>query len=309
MNSGMELKHLTAFLTVADELHFGRAAERLGIAQPQLSQWIRRLEADLGAVLFDRSTRTVRLTEQGQAVLGPARETLKQAHLVERAALLGHAGVVGQVRIGYAGASSRGVIPPLARVVRTEEPGIELDLRSMVYSGFVPSLVASGQLDMGFSRLPVANSDVHARTFSYERLLAALPEDHPLAATERVEIKDLAAEPFVTFPATRGSAVRDACMLLAREAGFSPRILQEAPDSYAILGLVAAGVGVTLTVSSVRHIDTPGLVFRELAGEPAYLAAVVVWPKHHAGSATLRVLEILERLMPTPAECPGRVLP
>lgn len=293
---------------VAEELHFGRAADRLGIAQPQLSQWIRRLETDLGATLFDRSTRTVQLTEHGQAILEPARETLARARLVERAALLGRSGVVGQVRIGYAGASSREVIPPLARAVRAEEPGIELDLRSMIYGGFTPALVASGQLDIGFSRLPVVNYDVNVRIFTYERIVAALPEDHPLAAGERVDIRDLATEQFVTFPATRGSTVRDACLRLAHEAGFSPRIVQEAPDSYAILGLVAAGVGVTLTVSSVQHINTPGLVYRELAGDPTYLAAVVVWAKHNAGRATDRVIGILEHLIPTPPECPGRVL-
>lgn len=303
----MELKHLKAFLVVAEELHFGRAASRLHIAQPQLSQWIRRLEADLGVPLFDRSTRAVRLTDQGAAIVEPVRETLERAHAVELAARMKGPGVFGRVRIGYAGAGSRAVIPPLGQVVRAEDPGIELDLRSMLYSGATPRLVAYGDLDIGFSRLPVTHPGVEWRVFAYERLLAALPEDHPLAHQETVAMRDLAAEPWVAFPAEQGSTVRDAGLLLAHEEGRLPRIVQEAPDSYAILALVAAGIGVTLTVSSVRHISFPGLVYRELAEQPTYLAAVVLWGPRPSG-ATLRVLEILERLMPTPPPPEGRIL-
>ncbi|MFD1210658.1 LysR family transcriptional regulator [Arthrobacter sp. GCM10027362] len=304
----MDLKYLRAFAMVADELHFGRAADRLGVAQPQLSVWIRRLEQELGVELFDRSNRSVRLTEAGQAIREPVRQTLLAMQLVRRAAVLGSTGVVGQVTIGYPGASSREVLPPLARAVRAAHPGIELKLQSMVYGGFAPVQVAAGALDIGFSRLPVRHKDVSTRVFSYERVVAALPADHPLAARDTVALQDLAAEPFVSFPATRGSTVRDAAMRLTAEAGFTPRILQEAPDSYAILNLVAAGVGVTLTVSSVQHISTPGLVYRELAGEPTYLAAAVVWPKRSVSRAARAVLEILEQILPTPDRPQGRVL-
>lgn len=293
---------------VADELHFGRAADRLGVAQPQLSVWIRRLEQELGVTLFDRSNRAVRLTEAGEAIRDPVRQTLLSMQLVQRAAVLGGTGVVGQVTFGYAGASSREVLPPVARAVRAAHPGIELKLQSMVYGGFAPGQVAAGTLDIGFSRLPVHNKDVNTRVFTYERIVAALPADHRLAAQDTVALQDLAAEPFVSFPATEGSTVRDAAMRLTAQAGFTPRILQEAPDSYAILGLVAAGVGVTLTVSSVQHISTPGLVYRELDGEPTYLAAVVVWARHNISRATQAVLEIMEQILPTPGKPEGKVL-
>ena len=293
---------------VADELHFGRAAERLGVAQPQLSVWIRKLEQELGVELFDRSNRAIRLTEAGHAVREPVRQTLLALQQVNRAALLGGTGVVGQVTIGYAGASSREVLPPIARAVRTEQPGIELKLQSMVYGGYAPAQVAAGTLDIGFSRLPVRNNEVSTRIFTYERIVAALPADHPLAAQDTVALQDLAGEPFVSFPATQGSTVRDAVLRLTAEAGFTPRILQEAPDSYAILGLVAAAVGVTLTVSSVQHISTPGLVYRELAGEPTHLAAVVVWPNHNISRATQAVLDIMEQVLPTPDKPQGKVL-
>ena len=308
MGSTMHLKYLQAFAVLAEELHFGRAAERLAVAQPQLSVWIRRLEQDLGVELFDRSSRTIRLTEAGQAVREPVLQTLESARLIDRAALLGAAAVVGQVAVGYAGASSRAVLPPLARALRKAEPGIELKLVSMVYAGSAPALVAAGVLDIGFSRMPVRSTEVNTRIFAYERLLAALPEDHPLAAQETVDLKDLANEPFVSFPATQGATLRDASMRMALEAGFSPRVMQEAPDSHAILGLVAAGVGVTLTLSSVSHISHPGLAYRELTGSPTYLAAVVVWPKHPVSRAEQSVLGLMEQIFPTPERPRGRIL-
>jgi DNA-binding transcriptional LysR family regulator len=304
----MHLKYLRAFAVLAEELHFGRAAERLAVAQPQLSVWIRRLEQELGVVLFERSARAVRLTDAGQAVLGPVLKTLESASLIERAAMLGSSAVVGKVVVGYAGASSRDVVPPLAKAVRTAEPGIELKLKSLVYGGLAPAEVASGAIDIGFARLPVRDKDVLTRVFAYERILVALPEDHPLASSESVALKDLAREPFVAFPATIGSNLRDATTRLALEAGFSPRVMQEAPDSYAVLSLVAAGVGVTLTLSSVRHINPPGLVFRELAGPPIHLAVAVVWRGRGVGRATQSVLDIFERIMPTPPAPAGRIL-
>ncbi|MET4592520.1 DNA-binding transcriptional LysR family regulator [Arthrobacter sp. 754] len=308
MAGPMHLKYLRAFAVLAEELHFGRAAERLAVAQPQLSVWIRRLEQDLGVVLFDRSSRAVRLTDAGQAVYGPILKTLESASLIERAALLGSSAVVGQVVVGYAGASSRDVIPPLAKAVRAAEPGIELKLRSLVYGGLAPGEVASGAIDIGFSRLPVRDKEVRTRIFAYERILVALPEDHPLASEEVVRLADLASEPFVAFPATLGSNLRNATTRLALEAGFSPRVMQEAPDSYAILSLVAAGVGVTLTLSSVMHVNPPGLVYRELAGPPTYLPVVVVWRDGGVSRATQAVLDIFEQIKPTPADPPGRVL-
>lgn len=293
---------------VAEEMHFGRAAERLGIAQPQLSVWIRRLEADLGVELFDRSARTIRLTDAGAAVREPVLRTLREADLVHRAAAHGASGVVGKVSIGYAGASSREILPQMAGALRAAQPGIELNFVSMVYGGHAQQQVAAGILDVGFSRLPVKNGEVATRIFTYERMLAALPAGHRLAGQPRVDIRDLAEEPFVNFPATGGSTVRDLTLRLALEAGFSPRVVQEAPDSYAILGLVAAGVGVALTVSSVQHINTPGLVYRELTGAPTYVAACLAWRKSGTSRATEAVLRVMEDVLPTPEPPEGRIL-
>ncbi|MDP9889977.1 LysR family transcriptional regulator [Pseudarthrobacter enclensis] len=297
----MELRHLAGFIATAEELHFGRAAARLHMAQPALSQQIRLLEKELGVELFHRNTRSVSLTDSGKAMLGPAKQVMADVDIARRSALFGSSEIVGRVVVGFAGASSRNVLPVLARAVRAEQPGIELVLKGQTYAGKAVAEVAAGQLDIGFARLPVNNQSVATRVYEYERMVAALPSDHPLAGRETIRIADLASEPFVTFPGTQGSTVRDALIHVAMGAGFTPRIMQEAPDSYTILGLVAAGVGVTITVSSVQHIDTPGLVYRELEDDLPRIAAVLAWRKENSAAATNAVLEIAERLLPTPA--------
>jgi DNA-binding transcriptional LysR family regulator len=297
----VELRHLAGFIATAEELHFGRAAARLHVAQPALSQQIRLLEKELGVELFHRNTRSVTLSDGGKALLGPARQVMADVDIARRAAVLGNSEIVGRVVVGFAGASSRNVLPLLARAVRAEQPGIELVLQGQTYAGKAIAEVAAGSLDIGFSRLPANHQSVSTRIYEYERLVAALPSDHPLACKETIRVADLASEAFVTFPGTQGSTVRDALIHAAMGAGFTPRIMQEAPDSYTILGLVAAGVGVTLTVSSVQHIDTPGLVYRELEDDLPQLAVVLAWRKENVSAATRAVLEIAERLLPTPA--------
>ena len=301
----MEFKHLVGFLAIAEELHFGRAAARLHMAQPALSQQIRQLEKQLGVELFHRNTRSVTLSEAGHALLQPARQVLADVDIAKRAAVLGESEIVGRVVIGFAGASSHNALPKLARAVRAERPGIDMILQGQTYSGAALTGINARQIDIGFCRLPVMDTALATRIYGYERLLVALPSDHRLAEKSIIDVADLALEPFVTFPGTQGSAVRDALMRVTMDAGFNPRIIQEAPDSYTILGLVAAGVGVTITVSSVQHIDTPGVVFRDLGGDVAELVAVLAWRKDNVSPAVLAVLEIAERVLPAPERMPS----
>ncbi|MCP3424675.1 LysR family transcriptional regulator [Rothia sp. AR01] len=298
----MELRHLTGFIATAEELHFGRAARRLHLAQPALSQQIRQLEAELGVELFHRSTRSVVLSDAGAALLEPARKILEDVELLRRRATLGAGEIAGRVTLGFTGASSRGVLPELARAVRAERPGIELVLVGQTYAGTAVADIAAGRLDIGFARLPVADPGLRTLAFAREELVVALPSDHPLAERERIAVAELAGEPFVTFPGVQGSSVRDALVRAALDAGFAPRIVQEAPDSYTILSLVAAGVGVTLTVSSVRHIATPGLVFRELTDPPAPLEAVLVSRREERSAAVRAVWEIAGRVLSAGAD-------
>ncbi|WP_367403269.1 LysR substrate-binding domain-containing protein [Kocuria marina] len=304
----MEIRHLRTFLAVAEELHFGRAAARLHMAQPPVSQHVQQLEKELGVQLFERNNRSVALTEAGRALLKPAERVLIDVDLARRAAMFGSTGITGRVSIGFAGASSRQALPQITRAVRTGQPGIDLALRGQTYGGAVENQVLAGELDMGFTRLPIRNPGLQWHVFDYERLVIALPEDHPLTQKDQLDVEDLEGEPFVSFPATQGSTVRDATTLVALNAGFTPRIVQEAPDSYTILSLVAAGVGTTVTVSSVQHIELPGLCYRPFSTPVPQLAAVLVWRKNSTNPALQAVLDIARELLPPPTPVPELLL-
>ncbi|MFF1898251.1 LysR family transcriptional regulator [Streptomyces sp. NPDC058228] len=297
----MELRHLSAFIAVAEELHFGRAAKRLQMAQPPLSQQIRQLEKELSVQLFERNTRSVRLTSAGESFLQPVRTVLDDLDTAVRAARAAGRGEYGRVTIGFAGASSHETLPLLTRAVRAAHPALELVMKGQTYADVALAGVADGSLDLGFVRLPVTRPGVQYRVIDEEELVCALPSDHPLARLERVPIEVLAQEPFVSFPANTGSTVRDATVGACEAAGFNPRVVQEAPDSYTILALVAAGVGVTLTVTSCQHIQQNGLVYRPLAGPPIRLQAALAWRTDNPSAALRAVLAVAESALPTPA--------
>ncbi|MET7642195.1 LysR family transcriptional regulator [Streptomyces sp. NPDC005426] len=296
----MELRHLFAFVAVAEELHFGRAAKRLQMAQPPLSQQIRQLEKELGVQLFERNTRSVRLTSAGESFLQPVLTVLDDLDTAVRAAKAAGRGEFGRVSIGFAGASSHATLPRLTRAVRAAHPAIELAMTGQTYANVALARVADGSLDLGFVRLPVTQPGVSFRVIDEEELVCALPSDHPLAARAGVPIEVLAGEPFVSFPANTGSTVRDAMVGACEAAGFNPRVVQEAPDSYTILALVAAGVGVTLTVTSVQHIQQSGLVYRPLAGPPIRRQAALAWRADNPSAALRAVLAVAESALPTP---------
>ncbi|MEV0744335.1 LysR family transcriptional regulator [Streptomyces sp. NBC_01220] len=296
----MELRHLFAFVAVAEELHFGRAAKRLQMAQPPLSQQIRRLEKELGVQLFERNTRSVRLTSAGESFLQPVRTVIEDLDTAVQAAKAAGRGEYGRVSIGFAGASSHETLPRLTRAVRAAHPAIELVMTGQTYANVALARVADGSLDLGFVRLPVTQPGVTFRVIDEEELVCALPSDHPLAARESVPLEVLADEPFVSFPANTGSTVRDAMVGACEAAGFNPRVVQEAPDSYTILALVAAGVGATLTVTSVQHIQQSGLVYRPLAGPPIRRQAALAWRADNPSAALRAVLAVAEEALPTP---------
>ncbi|GGT20155.1 LysR family transcriptional regulator [Streptomyces atratus] len=298
--AGMELRHLSAFVAVAEELHFGRAAKRLQMAQPPLSQQIRQLEKELGVQLFERNTRSVRLTSAGESFLQPVRTVLDDLDTAVRAAKAAGRGEHGRVTIGFAGASSHETLPLLTRAVRAAHPALELVMKGQTYANVALDRVADGSLDLGFVRLPVTRAGVAYRVIDEEELVCALPSDHRLARLESVPIDVLAEEPFVAFPANTGSTVRDAMVGACEAAGFNPRVVQEAPDSYTILALVAAGVGVTLTVTSVQHIQQNGLVYRPLSGPPIRLRAALAWRADNPSAVLRAVLAVAEEALPTP---------
>jgi DNA-binding transcriptional LysR family regulator len=297
----VDLRDLEAFVAVAEELHFGRAADRLHMAQPPLSHRIRQLEKELRLELFERSTRSVRLTDAGASVLVPARAVLRQVALVRDVAVSVSSGDEGRVRLGFAGASSQRALPLLTRAVREAHPGIELVLQSQTYVYAALDLLVAGDLDLAFVRLPIAHPELSYRVVEVERLLCAVPTGHRLQGQDEIHLRDLVNEDFVSLPADQGSMLQSTMVSRCLGAGFQPRITQVAPDSSTVLALVAAGAGVTITLSSVSPVQSVGIVYKPIAGsQPQYLMAALGWRSDNPSPALRKVLAVSETVLPTP---------
>ncbi|WP_158726716.1 LysR substrate-binding domain-containing protein [Tomitella fengzijianii] len=288
----MELRHLRAFLAVAEELHFGRAAERLHIAQSPLSQMIRALEKELGTALFARTTRKVSLTVAGEALIAPARVIEAQAAVARQVTDAAAHGEIGRVSVGFGGASGYAALSGLVRTLADEHPGIELDLRPQSYSGSVTDAVMRGALDMGVVALP-APSAVATQVLAVEDLIVAVPSDHRLAGVGVVTAAELAGERFVTYPAEHGSAVRDAAQALCAHAGFAPDFSYEAPDPFSLLAMVGAGVGVSIVVGSTRRITVDDVAYVRLAGEIPTMPIAMAWLESNPVAAVHTVVRTL----------------
>jgi DNA-binding transcriptional LysR family regulator len=299
----VELRHLRAFLAVADELHFGRAAERLHMAQPPLSQQIRQLERYLGVQLFARNTRSVELTSAGQAMIAPAKKVLADVEDAERAARAGGRGEYGRVTVGFAGASSNSALPVLARAVRSTYPNIELEMHGQLYANTALSRLVDGTLDLGFIRLPFIAPGVQYQVIEREQLVVALPEDHPLAAKAQLSLRDLANEPWVTFPADSGSSVQSLLQRACLAAGFTPNVVQAAPDSYTIIALVAAHVGVTLTLTSVMRANLDeSVAYRPLTDDLPVVESAIGWSTQNPSAALRSVVGLVKLAFAEPTD-------
>ena len=276
----MDLRRIRYFVVLSEELHFGRAAARLGISQPPLSQQIRVLEAELGARLFARSNRRVELTQAGQVVLPEARALLAQAERTSAVALRAQRGEVGELRVGFTGSAAfSGAIPALILAYRRRTPGVYLRLRELTSQQQLAAMVEQ-QLDVAFVRSPERPQvppALEATRLFEDTLLVALPPQHVLAARDgALPVSALADEEFVMYPRESGTGVYDQIVTLCRQAGFMPRVAQEAREAPTIVGLVAAGVGLALVPASLSSINIRGVVYRPLAERGARSAMWLV---------------------------------
>jgi DNA-binding transcriptional LysR family regulator len=295
------LEQLAAFVAVAEELHFGRAAARLRIAQSPLSQTIRRLERELGVALFDRSTRSVALTPAGEALLPHAHRVFEELERGRQATRAVSGVVYGTVRIGFSGALNHRTLPPLTRAVRRRYPDVALTLVGRVLTRDGVEQIERGGLDLAFVSLPLDPSPVvRTRLIAREPLGVALPVDHHLAGERDVDLVDLADDGFVAIPAGLGSGLQETALRACVDAGFRPRIVQEIVDPFMILTLVAAGVGVALVSAGVADVMPSGAVFVPLRGTPAHLDNAIAWSADNPSSALAAVLAVAGEVLPTP---------
>ena len=293
----MELRHLRYFVAVAEELHFGRAAKRLCITQQPLSRQIKDLEEELGVELFYRTKRTVRLTEVGEIFLAESRKTLQQA---DRAVLLvkqASQGKIGQITVGFTGSALNIVLPTAVRQFKQLYPQVDLTLKRMQTSEQLLAL-NNGQIDLGLLHPPINEDGLTVETVYREQLVVALPDNHPLAKDrlKPVSLRQLANESFILFPRHVGSVLYDRIINLCQQAGFSPSIIQEAIPQQTILGLVAAGIGISLIHSSVRTLGRHGVVFRDLIETTPVLETAVVWNFHFTNPVLPSFVEIVRQI-------------
>jgi DNA-binding transcriptional LysR family regulator len=261
----MELRHMKYFIAVAEELHFGRAAERLHMAQPPLSQQIKKLEEELGVLLFARTKRKVELTAAGQLFLEEARLTLLQAERAKRIAVEADQGIRGRIRVGFVTSACYSILPVLVRRFRQANPLIDLELVEMTPSRQLEAM-EEGQIDVGLLRPPVANTCFQLETLLEEPLVAALPSNHRKSDQKAIALKSLSEDAFVLFPRRHGPGIYDVIMQACHESGFSPNISYAPNEMQTILAYVAAGLGVSLVPQSLSVFHPNSIVYRPLRG-------------------------------------------
>lgn len=291
----METKWMEAFTAVAEELHFGRAAERLHVAQSPLSQTIRRLEAELGEPLFVRSTRSVTLTPAGEALLPHAYRVLDDVRSAADAARSAGGSVSGRLSIGFSGMHNHETLPLLARSLRRDYPNIELALQGGVRTYDGMRMVRGGRLDLAFvGLLGEPDPDLAYRVLARRRLGVVVSSEHRLAGRDRVAIGELRDEPFVMNPLDGTSSLSALVTRVCQAAGFAPMTAQVVSDPFLVLGLVSAEVGVTMMTSEVLPVLPPHVTWLDLAGGPVEFVHAIVWSAARVSdrlSAAIRVLD------------------
>jgi DNA-binding transcriptional LysR family regulator len=287
----LELRHLGSCAALAVERHFGRAAERLHLAQPALSQQIKQLERELGVELFTRTTRRVEPTEAGLRFAEHARSVLADVDRAreDMAALAG--GHAGRVSVGFVGTATYDVLPRVAREVRRELPGVELDLRGELLSPQLVAGLADRTYDLALLR--PGGPGVDARVLRTERLVAVLPAQHPLAGRRRIGLGRLREEPFVVHPSGHRSSMHARVLDACAAAGFEPASVVEVAETATLVVFVAAGLGVALVPEPVRSLGLEGVAYVALTDAPTIDLALAARPD--ASPAARQVAAIVER--------------
>ena len=294
----MELRHLRYFVAVAEELHFGRAALRLRMAQPPLSQQIQALEEELGARLFDRNRRKVELTAAGEALLPEARDILARAGDLGRLARAAAGGEAGRLDIAFTGSVPfTEIMPRILRAFRHRFPDVRVSLREMSTGSQIEAM-AEGRLDIGFARPSASNlpPGVSSRLILREPLVLALPSDHPLAGRAAVTMAEVAGQGLVMNPRHIGTGLYDKISQLCAAAGFAPRIAVEAHQMSTMIRLVGAGLGLAIVPQTMCRVGFDGIAYAGIDTPEAFIDLLLI---HRDGitPVTRNFLETVETVM------------
>ena len=294
----MELRHLRYFIAVAEEAHITRAAERLGIQQPPLSQQIRALERELEVQLFRRKPRGVELTDAGQAFLERARAILDQVDRAFATTRRTARGEQGRVVVGFtSSAPFHPFVPRVIRAFREMSPLVSLVLEESGSSELVQGL-HNEEIDAAFIRSPLADVvGLVVRPLLEEDMVVALPAGHALAnGSGALPLSALANETFILYKRPGGPGLYDTIITACRGAGFSPRVGQEAPRIISTLNLVAVGLGVSIVPTSLQRLQMDGVIYRDLCDSPGLKAPLILACRPGENSAAVqRFIDLVQR--------------
>jgi DNA-binding transcriptional LysR family regulator len=274
----MEIKWMRTFVAVAEELHFGRAAQRLHIAQPAVSQQIAGLERDMQVRLFNRDKRNVNLTDAVRGFLGPCRDILQSIEMATIQARNAGPGEFGTVRIGFNGGVTADLLYLLSNALRTQHPTMQVILDSSRRSEEILALIEEENLDIGLIGGPVVGQDLDSFALQSNKLGILLPEDHPLARRNSVPVLALKEQAFVLVAPAPGWTLRTTFENVCADAGFYPRSVAEVRDGLSVLLFVNARVGIGVACSSTTLTNPSGITFRPLADDVT-VATSIVWKK------------------------------
>ena len=259
----MELRHLRYFRMVANELHFGRAAEKLHIAQPPLSKQIQDLEAELGFELFTRTKRSVALTPAGKAFSIEVTQIFQQ---LDRAIDIGRKtsrGELGQISIGFVGSATYNILPLMLQQFHDRYPNVRIELHELTTDRQLIWL-REGRIDIGLIRPPIIAPDLASQVIFQESLVVALPIDRHLAGADFIDLASLAVEPFILFPRELAPGLYDPIIASCQAAGFSPQVVQECIQMQTIVSLVSANMGVSILPESIQEAQRHGVVYKPI---------------------------------------------
>ena len=262
-HSRLELRHLRYFAVVADELHFGRAAARLALSQPALSVQIKQLEEMVGTSLLERHSRHVSLTDAGRVLKESARRILRDVDAAVDETRRASLGQIGVLRVGFSPTLMLSTLAHVIRSYRARFPAVRVDLRELATAEQVHALLR-GDLDVGFMRGAEKDARLHVELFAREPLVIAVNRDHACARARQVRLSALAGEPWVLFPRAIAPQLYDQVVGLCRRAGFAPNVVQESLEVYTTVGLVGAGVGVTIVPETVQRMSWKDVVYKPI---------------------------------------------
>jgi DNA-binding transcriptional LysR family regulator len=298
----MELRHLRYFLAVCEELHFGRAAKRVHISQPPLSQQIRQLEEEMRVKLFSRTKRRVELTEAGRVFAGEARLILQQVEHASKLAVDTNRTAQKRLLVGFSPANCHVAIKVLKQF-SIQRPETHLVVKSLPTPQQIEAL-SSGHIDLGFVTLPFHEDRLVVETILSERLMVALPARHALASAQRLSLHELASETLIIFPLRMSPGRYESITSMCRKAGFSLHTIHEVDDLNTMLELVRAGLGVSLMRQTTSAFKPKGVVYRELRHSPTVETGIAYMRRNRLNDLAL-FMETARREWGQPGAVPG----